>query len=1000
MKNPLRDLLIVVSVLALFACGGDEPEPAGNCGNFVADGTEQCDQGPTGGAGEGYGCSPECTIIPPTDEVCDDGDDNDFDGDQDCEDSDCLGVDACLPPPEICDDTIDNDEDGLIDCEDSDCASDTVACPVASDEVCDDGIDNDLDGDEDCDDDDCDLSGLCPEICDDEFDNDSDGALDCMDSECAGDRACPEACGDGRVDPGEECDDGSANGSEPDLCRDTCRLPRCGDAVLDAGEECDGELGSPGECWQGCTDEPATGCGEATVLDAKEHAAAHAGGFNFNAFGEYTQTLTDELTPPTSCTNGAPDGEDLVLYWVPETTGWYEINANFGQFEGDIVFWVMDAECGGELLGCGEDSATNLFGTTIVPAEAGAPLMIAVDLKGEFSELRLTATRIDEFLAPGAACNPGANDVCAMGYECNDTLASPRCELPLGSCQNPEDITDEFLFSFDGNAEVTRNTGRHQNLSEGTCGGAAGPEYVTVYTNAKDTPVSLSATGLTGGSTVHIARHCGAQSSEILCTRTVSADARIEVGESVFVSVDSSSAAGGFESFLLAERPIVGAGERCDLADPADSADVPTILCDTGLTCDDDTTRCMPDFGTSCAAPFEANLYGELVDGVLGFSLRAENGTGVIPNVCSPVGADLVARYVATTTGTARIEVSAGSAAVALAVQPTCGGDFGGCLEADAENTTLYAPITAGEEIFIIADPEGITAVANITIEEVPALELGDACVPDGLGIPCASGLSCADDDDGANCRVSDAGSCGARDTIFLGSGDSIDIVVGAGVANFEHACGTSSEVFDVRALDSGVLLVSVVDDGGRRDAGIAGRSACGDSDTEQICEFDSTQAETRLDLNVEPGEGGFFHPTNVTSGTITFTLVPLVGLGETCDEAGLTAQCAQGRCTSGRCLEGGVVSCDAPGSLLGGAGDTYAEGTSFGVDTTLGTSRSLSICGGSGSEYVTTFTAPADGELNVEWQSPGRDAVLYARTDCGSTGTQLQCSLADLAGL
>jgi hypothetical protein len=59
-----------------------------------------------------------------------------------------------------------------------------------------------------------------------------------------------------------------------------------------------------------------------------------------------------------------------------------------------------------------------------------------------------------------------------------------------------------------------------------------------------------------------------------------------------------------------------------------------------------------------------------------------------------------------------------------------------------------------------------------------------------------------------------------------------------------------------------------------------------------------------------------------------------------------------------------------------------------------------LSICGGSGSEYVTTFTAPADGELNVEWQSPGRDAVLYARTDCGSTGTQLQCSLADLAGL
>ena len=169
MKKLLRDLLAVTPFLALIACGGEDPEPAGDCGNFTVDGDEQCDMGPTGGAGEGFGCSELCTIVPPSDEVCDDGDDNDFDGDEDCDDADCASADVCQPPPEVCDDGIDNDLDEAIDCEDSDCTSDTVACPVPSDEVCDDGIDNDLDGDTDCEDEDCDLSGLCPEICFDGF---------------------------------------------------------------------------------------------------------------------------------------------------------------------------------------------------------------------------------------------------------------------------------------------------------------------------------------------------------------------------------------------------------------------------------------------------------------------------------------------------------------------------------------------------------------------------------------------------------------------------------------------------------------------------------------------------------------------------------------------------------------------------------------------------------------------------------------------------------------
>ena len=47
-------------------------------------------------------------------------------------------------------------------------------------------------------------------------------------------------CGDGRLDPGEECDAGASNSdTAPDTCRVDCTLPRCGDGVSDEGEACD-----------------------------------------------------------------------------------------------------------------------------------------------------------------------------------------------------------------------------------------------------------------------------------------------------------------------------------------------------------------------------------------------------------------------------------------------------------------------------------------------------------------------------------------------------------------------------------------------------------------------------------------------------------------------------------------------------------------------------------------------------------------------------------------
>ncbi len=56
------------------------------------------------------------------------------------------------------------------------------------------------------------------------------------DVECAGAGPCVGGCvecGNGFVDPGEECDDGAANGSAPNHCRFDCRAPSCGDGIVD-----------------------------------------------------------------------------------------------------------------------------------------------------------------------------------------------------------------------------------------------------------------------------------------------------------------------------------------------------------------------------------------------------------------------------------------------------------------------------------------------------------------------------------------------------------------------------------------------------------------------------------------------------------------------------------------------------------------------------------------------------------------------------------------------
>jgi len=114
------------------------------------------------------------------DELCDNGMDDDGDGEVDCDDDDCASDDGCnisdpecTPRREYCEDEFDNNGNGDTDCADLCCQAFCFFrdCPMCEYGVPFEPLDNETD-------------------CSDGRDEDCDGQLDCCDPDCADDPSC------------------------------------------------------------------------------------------------------------------------------------------------------------------------------------------------------------------------------------------------------------------------------------------------------------------------------------------------------------------------------------------------------------------------------------------------------------------------------------------------------------------------------------------------------------------------------------------------------------------------------------------------------------------------------------------------------------------------------------------------------------------------------------------------------------------------------------------
>lgn len=187
-----------------------------------------------------------CAMPSPDTDCCANGVDDDEDGESDCVDQQCSGAPGCTPEL-VCDDGLDDDADLRVDCADADCRyAEPCFDATPGETVCDDAVDDDGDELVDCGDPDCVYPGSACfgpyEVaylgeCVDGLDNDADGRSDCADVDCRRDAfTCPDVesnCVDGRDDDFDE----AVDCGDPDCAYAAdCIETQCDDAVDDDGD--------------------------------------------------------------------------------------------------------------------------------------------------------------------------------------------------------------------------------------------------------------------------------------------------------------------------------------------------------------------------------------------------------------------------------------------------------------------------------------------------------------------------------------------------------------------------------------------------------------------------------------------------------------------------------------------------------------------------------------------------------------------------------------------
>lgn len=302
-------------------------------------------------------------------DLCDNGEDDDLDGQRDCLDSDCRSEPGCTETR--CDDGIDDDRDGSIDCRDFDC--DGAAACIETE--CNDSVDNDGDGSTDCRDFDCFEADACTETnCSDGADDDGDGTVDCRDFDCTDDMACTENdCGDSVDNDG----DGVTDCADRD-CRFACR-----DCSVDD------DLGS--------------------AVGMRVYSGTTVGG-------------TNDSVPDCSSFSTAPE---KILQWSAPAAGTYTFSLAGSSY--DTMLYAMNSCEAAVELACNDDSRAGLRSLITLTVAASEELLLFVDGYGSSSGSFTLSIVRDAPSSEAGLCSDTEDNDLDEDVDCSDSDCAADC---------------------------------------------------------------------------------------------------------------------------------------------------------------------------------------------------------------------------------------------------------------------------------------------------------------------------------------------------------------------------------------------------------------------------------------------------------------------------------------------------------------------------------------------------------------------------------------------
>lgn len=805
-------------------------------------------------------------------------------------------------------------------------------------------------------------------------------------------------CGNGKVDKGEQCDDG--NRTNNDGCSSACKVESAG-----ANDVCGG---APIQL---------------TNLDASTVYTGSVAGTTKGLYNHYS----------SRCGGSGPD----AVYRIdPPMTGRATLHMS-ADFPAIVSVRTSCTNAKTE-LGCTDDTgpASNIA----FPVFQGAPVFLFVDgYGGSGGNFTLDVEVQTAVCGNGKAelpetCDDGNTndgDGCSSTCSLDDTSSPSTC--PGMVYRLSATPSNAGTVSLAGDTSTMSNS---QTASTAACGSnGSGNNATYAITPTVTGNLSLSLLANFPNALLHVRRDCAETTTLVDCNGAADALVPLETNipvvaeQTVYVFVDSgSSSANGL--YTLDARLTVAAcgnglldtGEECDDGNKVD-ADGCSASCTVERSA---TTYTCPEaqplrLESAMPGPRSLSVTGTTAPPAGGAAVSQSKSCGVNDNVTP----DYIYKVTSDIDGWATVRAK-GVFNLAVGVKSSCAATTNLACAREAGGTaeeTLSFAMNKETPYFIVVDGAiaGQQGFFKLDMEVLPSV-CGNSVVEGGE--TCDDGAT----DDGDGCSAAciletdkARDKCATAPPIALvDNGDETwGATIVSGTTGLAHDPGVTSThtlapcssngpdaFFAVTAPINGVLTASIPFATFR--SSIGARTDCPSAGTQLACDATSSDGGQEITFPVTQGVTYYLivDGQNASNGRPNYgrfrmnvKVVP-VGCGDTYLNA--PEECEDGNtssgdgCSSTCTLEtlAGVDACPGHAVALTGTGTEVRRATVT-VDTRSLSSNTGGVCGGSGPEGILVITPDVDGQLVVRGTA-SHDLVLYARTSCADPGTELPTSCSD----